>query len=300
MKIRKIKPRQVLLPAGIIALCLGLTPITSSFTFQIQSGERRTVADGEKLKFQGVVLRRDGEVILVRDNQRQDTVVLLTDETSIKTSKKGVLRGGKTQGVTSIIQGLVVTVEGKGDAEGRLVADDIRFKDEDLRAAITASVRVSPVEQQAEANKQNIDANKQNIAANKQGIDDTNTRISELDDWELAKTVTVYFAVNSTTLSSEAKATLDEIGPRANVVKNYKVEVQGFADSTGNAERNLALSQSRADKVVQYLTVKYNVPLRRISTPMGYGATQAEGATADTRTKDRRVDIRILVNKAAR
>jgi len=285
MKKLQINSYQARLLGAVIALGLLLTPIASGFTFQTQ-GEKRTVAAGEKLKLEGVVLQRDGETLVIRDIGRTDTSVLLTDETSIKTSKKGVFRGGKSYGMTSILQGLILQVEGKGDSEGRLVADDIRFKEEDLHAAITASARVSPVEAQA--------------AANKQGIADTNKRISELDEWDLVKTVTVYFAVGRVNLSPEAKATLDEIGPKANTTKNYKVEVQGFADSTGNAQKNLALSQQRADNVVQYLTVKYNVPLRRISTPMGYGATQAAGDSAGGRNKDRRVDIRILLNKASR
>src|SRR4030095_3797055 len=224
MNKRQINSYRVLLLAGGIALGLLLTPINPSFAFQAK-GEKRVVPAGENLKIQGVVLQRDGETLVLRDTARTDTVVLLTDDTSIKTTRKGAFRGGKTYGVTSIIQGLILQVDGKGDSEGRLVADDIRFKEEDLRAAITASVRVNPVEQQAAANKQNIEANKQNIDANKQAIDDTNKRIAELDEWELVKTVTVYFAVGKVTLSPEARATLDEIGPKANTTKNYKVEV---------------------------------------------------------------------------
>jgi outer membrane protein OmpA-like peptidoglycan-associated protein len=166
------------------------------------------------------------------------------------------------------------------------------FKEEGLRAAITASVRVNPVEEMANAATKGVEANKQNI-------DDTNKRISELNEWDLMKTVTVYFAVNRVNLSPQARATLDEIGPKATQAKDYKVEVAGFADSTGNPQKNLELSQQREDNVVQYLTVKYKVPLRRISTPMGYRATQSvgENSTPEARMRDRRVEIRVLVNK---
>ena len=304
MRSLQINSHQVLLLAGGIVFGLLLAPDASSSTVHPQ-GEKRTIAVGEKAEIKGVVLKRDGEVVVVRDMERKDTVVLLTDDTSIKTERKGIFRGGKSFGMTSILQGLILQVEGKGDSQGRLVADSIRFKEEDLRSAITASARVNPVEETANAaakgvaeNKQNIEANKQNIEANKQGIDATNKRISQLDEWELVKTVTVYFAVNQVTLSQQARATLDEIGPKANQVSNYKVEVAGFADSTGNAEKNLELSQKRADNVVQYLTVKYKVPLRRISTPMGYGEVPFAGSsTPQERMRDRRVEIRILVNK---
>lgn len=286
--------------ALLILGCLGVAfSLSQTSLAQIQPGERRTIASGEKVDFTGVVLRRDGELLLVRDKERRDTVVILTDSTSIKTSKKGVFRGGKEYGMTSIIQGLILEVDGKGDAQGRLEAKDIRFKEEDLKAAITAAVRADPIEKGVAANAQSIDANKQNIDANKQAIDSTNTRISSLDAWELVRTVEVFFALGSTALSAESKKTLDDLGARAHTAQNYQVEVAGFADSTGDPEKNIALSQRRADTVVQYLVSKYNVPLRRISTPIGYGVAAAAAQSQQSAAKDRRVEIRILVNKAA-
>ena len=55
----------------------------------------------------------------------------------------------------------------------------------------------------------------------------------------------------------------------------YIIEVAGFADPTGDAEKNLALSQRRADTVVKYLAIDGKVPMRRIVTPIGYGATRS-------------------------
>jgi outer membrane protein OmpA-like peptidoglycan-associated protein len=109
----------------------------------------------------------------------------------------------------------------------------------------------------------------------------------------------VYFAVNKADLSAEAKASLDELAAKAPGAKNYTVEVQGFTDSTGDFDKNLELSQRRADAVVQYLAVKHKVPLRRITTPMGYGSTEtiADDNTAEGRAMNRRVEVRVLVNK---
>ena len=77
------------------------------------------------------------------------------------------------------------------------------------------------------------------------------------------------------------------------------MEVQGFTDSTGNADKNLELSRKRADAVVQYLAVKHDIPLRRITTPMGYGSEKsvADDKTKEGREKNRRVEVRILANK---
>ena len=297
MNNRDFQYRRVLLL--LCGLSIGLSLAQSAFA-QAAGGEKRAVASGEQLKLKGVVLKRDGETLVLRDEERKDTVVLLTDNTVIKTTRKGVFRGGKSYGVTSILQGLILQGEGTGDSQGRLVADDIRFTEEDLKAAITASVRVSPVEQKSDAALQGVAANRQNIDANKAGIDATNKRISALDEWDAVKTVEVYFAVNSTALSSQARATLDELGPKAREAKDYKVEVAGFADSTGNPDKNIELSHRRADAVVQYLVVKYDVPLRRISTPIGYGATHSVADNTDQqgRAKNRRVEVKVLVNKA--
>ena len=76
------------------------------------------------------------------------------------------------------------------------------------------------------------------------------------------------------------------------------MEVAGFADSTGNADQNLALSQRRADAVVQYLVVTHNIPPRRIVTPIGYGDTRSGAEnTPEAQRLDRRVETKILVSR---
>src|SRR6187549_2379675 len=106
----------------------------------------RSVPAGSKMKFRGVVISRDADVFTIRDRTRQDYQVLITDNTSIKTNG-GFLRSGKKYPVTDILRGLIVEVEGKGDAQGQLVADKIRFRESDMRAAITSETRVGPVEE---------------------------------------------------------------------------------------------------------------------------------------------------------
>jgi hypothetical protein len=43
------------------------------------------VSAGEGLELKGVVVSRDGETLVLRDTTRADTVVLLTDSTTIRT-----------------------------------------------------------------------------------------------------------------------------------------------------------------------------------------------------------------------
>src|SRR4029434_5681311 len=118
---------------------------TSTQATRERSLTMRSVPAGSKMKFRGVVISRDADVFTIRDRTRQDYQVLITDNTSIK-SLGGFLRSSKRYPVTDILRGLIVEVEGKGDAQGQLVADKIRFNESDMRAAITSDTRVSPVE----------------------------------------------------------------------------------------------------------------------------------------------------------
>src|SRR5215218_7443472 len=105
----------------------------------------RTVTSGQKMKLKGVIVRRDADTFTVRDMNGVDTVVRLTDTTSVK-SKGGFLRSGTNYGTTSILRGLNVEVEGRGDSTGQLVATKVRFSSSDLRVARTVESRVDPVE----------------------------------------------------------------------------------------------------------------------------------------------------------
>jgi outer membrane protein OmpA-like peptidoglycan-associated protein len=77
------------------------------------------------------------------------------------------------------------------------------------------------------------------------------------------------------------------------------LEVQGYADSRGSIARNRALSQRRADAVIRYLVENHNIPLRRIVTPYGFGEMNpvAENETREGRAQNRRVEIKLLVNR---
>ena len=269
-----------------LSLVLMVGMLFSGLVFgEFQPGTKRVVKAGEDLDIKGVILSRDGETFVLRDLTKTDTVVLLTDSTTIKSAKKGLFRGGKEFDVTALVPGLILTVKGKGDTEGRLMADKITFKDSDYKAAVTAFAMTDPIDDKADQALQ--DAAK------------ADQRISDLDDYDVVKVVTVYFAVNKADLSPEGKSSLDELAAKAPTAKNYKVEVQGFTDSTGDFNKNLELSQKRADSVVQYLAVMHNIPLRRIETPMGYGSTKqvADDKTKAGQAQNRRVEVRVLVNK---
>jgi OmpA-OmpF porin, OOP family len=257
-------------------------------TLKIQS-----VPNGAKVKFRGVVMSRDADTFTMRDRNRTDYEVLLTGATSVK-SEGSLLRFGigKKYAMADILRGLIIEVEGRGNSQGQLVADKVRFRESDLRAAITTDTRVNPVEENQERLSGQMDEARNEVRQ-------ANERITSLDDYDVQETATVNFSLNSAVLSPDAKRQLDTLAQKALNAKGYMVEVSGHADSTGSDAKNFVLSQRRAESVIQYLAVTHKIPVRRFVTPMGYGKTEAvaDNKTASGRAQNRRVEVKVLLNR---
>jgi OOP family OmpA-OmpF porin len=290
-----------------ITLGLALLLVTTSAVFgqttnsqvtRERSTSVRSIPSGSKMKFRGVVISRDADTFTIRDRTRADYEVLITDRTSIKTNG-GFLRGGKKYPVTDILRGLIVEVEGRGDAQGQLVADKIRFNESDMRAAITTDTRVNPVEANQERMSGQMDELYAVAAEARAEVQAVNERVSALDDYDVQETVAVTFRTNSAVLSPEAKLQLDELATKTSSAKAFMIEVAGHTDSTGSEAKNFRLSRDRADAVVQYLAVTHKIPLRRFVTPMGYGKTEAvaDNTTATGRAQNRRVEVKMIINR---
>jgi len=269
------------------------TQATRARTTNIQS-----VPNGAKLKFKGVVINRDADTFTIRDRNRTDYQVLITDRTSIKTHG-GFLRSGKKYPVTDILRGLIVEVEGRGDSQGQLQAEKIRFDESNMRAAITADSRVTPVEENQQRMAGQMDELYAIAAEARQEVAEVKEQVSALDDYDVSQTVAVNFRVNSALLSPEARRQLDEFATTVTGARAFMIEVAGHTDSTGSEAKNFRLSRERADAVVQYLAVNHKIPLRRFITPMGFGKTEAvaENSTASGRAQNRRVEVKMLLNR---
>lgn len=284
-----------------------------------QDAQLRTLGTGQKYKIKGVVVAKDDTSFVMRDVTGVDTKVVISSITSIKT-KGGFFGGGDTVAVTQIVRGLNLEVEGKGDNNGNLAASKIRFGETDLRTAQSIESRVGPAEERITASEQNAQRlagqvdelmtisnttrtevkTAQNSAdAAIAGVNATNQRISTLDDYAVQSSATVNFKVASSVLSPEAKASLDSVAQAALQLKGYTVEVTGFASSDGNAAKNKALSQQRAQAVIDYLVETHNIDLRRFSLSYGYGANRpvADNTTKEGREQNRRVEVKLLVSR---
>src|SRR5205807_5221429 len=208
----------------------------------------RSVASGERMKIKGVVVRRDADTFTVRDLNGADTVVRLTDRTSVK-ANGGFLRSGQNYGATNILRGLNLEVEGRGGASGELIAEKVRFADSDLRVARAVESRANPLEERAtssetklaqvEQNAQRLSGQIDELAAVSNaakggakhaqesadaaiaGVNATNERISALDDYVPQDSIAVNFRIGSAVLSKASQSQLDNIAAKALNAKGY-------------------------------------------------------------------------------
>jgi outer membrane protein OmpA-like peptidoglycan-associated protein len=123
-----------------------------------------------------------------------------------------------------------------------------------------------------------------------------NGRLSKIEDYHSVKVVNVNFKLNQSQLDMTAAGPLDELAQELKDAKGYVLEIQGFADPSGSAEQNLALSKNRATSVVRYLAEKHEVPLFRMRT-IGMGESKfVDESGSYSAKKSRRVEVRLLRN----
>lgn len=286
---------------------------------------------GKKVKVTGTIVKRDPDSFVMRDLSGGEVIVSLQGAPEVREKKSNPFRRAKDYGTTVLLRGAVVEVEGRGNGTNVLAAEKIRMSENAVVVAQSVETRVTPVEgrvgeaenrlSQAEANAQRLSGQLEELSAISNaarggakaaqetadmavaGVEATNKRIdslvTSLDEYEAKRGITVNFKVGSAKLSPDAQAALDEIASQAKTEKAYVIEITGFASADGSTDLNRRLSQQRADAVVRYLAENHNIPLRRIVTPFGYGETNpvADNTTREGREQNRRVEVKILVNK---
>lgn len=274
----------------------------------------------------GMIITRTGETLIVKSGDGNTTVVL-TDDTRTK-DDTGLFGLGKNEmSDVVLIPGLKVSVDGAPDGQGRFVAKTITVDGDDLETAEMIQSGLHPTAQQVAANVQKLEAHsgqlashetqlaaqqetleahgmsvaehQQKIAQNISDIEENSNRFSLLADYDVKGQATVKFNVGQSALSPDDKQALQQIAQTATSLNGYIVEVTGYADSTGSAAMNTKLSEDRAKSVITFLMQQGGVPVRHIVAPgaMGeYGAT-ASNETKAGRAENRRVEVKILVNK---
>ena len=277
-------------------------------------------------KVKGMINTRTGETLIVQSGG-QNTTVVLTDDTKTR-DRKGLFGLDKQQiSGAVLIPGLKISVDGVPDDQGRIVAKTITVDGDDLETSEMIEAGLHPTAEQVAANmqkleahqgqlaghdvqlaaqKENIETNQQNIATNKEqiqqnikDIEEHEQRFAALTDFDVKGETTVKFKVGSAALSKEDQEQIKQLAQSAVGLKGYIVEVMGYADATGSAAMNTRLSEDRAKAVITCLMQQGGVPIRHIVAPgaMGEYGPAAPNETKAGRAENRRVEVKVLVNK---
>lgn len=316
--------------------CASLIVLSGSALYS-DTPPARQIPAGEKTRITGTILSRRGDLVTVRDKKSGDLVLInLFEDTKIerKTGQWQFFRHPRMD-VTAMVPGLTIEAEGVGDSKGQLDARRISFKPDVFAIEIaeeqqilanqaaaeraqgtatrgldTANVAQDSAKQaQSSADKARDTATQAAAVAQSAGdlgvldaaaVQMINKRVSELDDYDTVAETSIYFGDDNAGLDGTAKKALDQVADVATSLDGYMIEITGYASGPGARKLNQKLSEERAAAVAQYLLETKNVPMRRILAPAGYGATHLFASSADPydRPLDRRVDIKVLVNKA--
>lgn len=242
-----------------------------------------SAAAEDSTKVKGLIVGRDGANILVKGEMASWTIEL-NDDTKVQAIKGKLGLRKDDLALTDLIPGLPVEVE-TIHTGSTLVALTVKFKADDLKTARQIQAGMDPHAQQM-----------QGVQADQAAM---GKKFGELGDYDVKGQATVYFAVNSTTVSDDAKQQLKQLAEKAVTMKGYMVEVAGYTDSSGNAAYNQELSDKRANAVVNYLQQECKVPLYRVLAPEGMGESNPASSNESQQGKqeNRRVEVKVLVNR---
>lgn len=283
-------------------------------------GSAFAVTGGEKIKSKGVIINTMGDTFTVKTEDGLTTVVLNTEsQVRQQIGLVGARHKQVDRGV--LLPGLKVHFEGVGDDQNRVVAKYVDYESDDLALAEVIQAGLNPTAQQQQRNmaiytenkaatdaaiaaaNREIEANQQRIDANKDNIEEVNRqtkqRFSELTEWVPTAEANIHFDVGESIISDDHKAELKALAAQALSHKGYVIEVKGYADSIGKAAANQKLSKERAQAVIAYLLQECNVPVKNIVSPGAMGETNptASNETLMGRSENRRVELRVLVNR---
>ncbi len=108
----------------------------------------------------------------------------------------------------------------------------------------------------------------------------------------------VHFDTDSSSITPEGRAALDENAAILQSHLDIRVEVQGHADERGTVDYNLALGQRRAQAVTHYLTRLGVSPSRLHAMSLGEEQPQDRGHGEAAWSANRRAEFRLTWGQA--
>src|SRR5262245_18529629 len=265
----------------------------------------------------GVVTGRaaDGSLMVRTD----DAVIAIVLNEHTKVRETSGMREIKVD-VASLIAGLRVDVEGTYQSTTHFLADRITFTRDDLKIARNIQAGLVPTSDAVVGTRALVDMNQQQnnerfnqqqatldeharrIAASDEKIVATTGtlegRITNLDDYTVVDTLTVYFRNGQYAISSDFKSRLRDLAQKARSVDGYAIQIEGYASAVGSEARNQSLSGQRAAAVAAVL-YQSGIPSTKMNVPAAMGVSDqvASNSTRDGQAQNRRAVVRVLQNR---
>lgn len=106
----------------------------------------------------------------------------------------------------------------------------------------------------------------------------------------------IHFELKSDKISPESAATLDSIAKILALAPDRCVVIEGHADATGTAEKNMALSKARANSVANYIAGKAGIQRNRL-VPLGKGSSSPATGLDPTDPQNRQVIFKVATGQ---
>jgi OOP family OmpA-OmpF porin len=175
---------------------------------------------------------------------------------------------------------------------------DIKDVDARAQAGIAAvNTKTAEVEVKAQTAGQTAASAQQLADAANSRVGMLTNTVANLDNYHAVAETSVKFGFNKDNLTQKSQEALDQLASSIASTKGYIIALEGGTDSVGSADYNYDLSQRRANSVIQYLAMKYNVPAHKIYViGLGKDKPVESNKTSTGRADNRRVDVRLMTN----
>jgi outer membrane protein OmpA-like peptidoglycan-associated protein len=253
---------------AIVALGVAVPAIAQDQAQAAQAGaaapaaqQTARVAAGRKQKISGVVISREADKMIVRDINGSDVAVTVSGATKISEKKANPFRSAKNYPVTALLRGLEVEVEGRGDSSGVMVAEKIKFTDDDFGVARSLDSRVAPVETRVTTTEGRVDTAENRLTAAEQNAQRLSGQLEELAAvantarggakaaQETADQALAASKANSADISAtnDRISAIDNYEAKQNITVNFKVNSAVLSDEAKMALDEIA-TQAKAEK----------------------------------------------------
>jgi outer membrane protein OmpA-like peptidoglycan-associated protein len=238
-----------------------LTAVALCLPGAAQTVATSRVAAGQKQKISGVILSREVDKMVVRDINGGEVAVNVSGSTKIVEKKANPFRGARNYPATALLRGLEVEIEGRGDSTGALVAEKIKFTNDDFGVARSLDTRVAPVETRVTTTEGRMDTAENRMTAAEQNAQRLSGQLEELSavantargGAKAAQETADQALTAAKAASAEIQTTNDRISQidnyeaRQNIAVNFRVNSAVLSDEAKAALDEIA-AQAKNEK----------------------------------------------------